>query len=184
MMRKKTAPQLFADALMEISKKKNVDKITVKEIVEQSGLSSQTFYNHFTDKHALILWIHKSVGDELMKKLGKNNYSFRDLTIENLRFYSEHASFMLNALGNTYGQDSYWIRSSENAIEVLEEYIKKHFSLNSLPEKEGMHLRMFVYAVTEAYAYWALNDMSIPMEEMADVVIEAMPETIKKYFIL
>lgn len=182
-MRKKTAPQLFAEALLELSQKKNVDKITVKEIVEYCGLSSQTFYNYFSDKHALILWIHKSFGDELLNKLERNDYSFYDLTIENLRFYADHASFMLNALENTYGQDSYWIQSSENAIEVFEEYIKRRFALDALPEKERMHLRMYVYAVTEAYAYWALNNMEIPMEKMADFVIEAMPETIKKYFI-
>lgn len=183
-MKKKATPQLLADALLELSKKKNIDKITIKEIVDQCGLSSQTFYNHFADKHALILWIHKSVGDELLKKLEKKDYSFHDLTVENLRFYSAHASFMLNALENTHGQDSYWVRSSENAIKVLEEYIKKHFSLDSLSEKEKMHLRMFVYAGTEAYAYWALNDMTIPLEEMADFIMEGMPETIKKYFIL
>lgn len=182
-MSRKTTPQLFADALLELSKKKTVDKITIKEIADQCGLSSQTFYNHFSDKHALILWIHKSFGDELLKKLEKNDYSFRDFTIENLRFYSDHAAFMLNALENTQGQDSYWVRSSEYAIAALEKYIREHFSIKSLSEKERMHLRMFVYANTEAYAYWALNDMIIPLEKMADYIIEGMPETLKKYFV-
>lgn len=183
-MRKETTLQLFADALLELSKKKTVDKITVKEIADQCGLSSQTFYNHFSDKHALILWIHKSYGEELIRKLGNDGYSFRDLMIENLRFYADHASFFLNVLTNTQGHDSYWIQSSENAIAILEKYIKERFSADSLSEKERMHLRMYVYANTEAYAYWALNNMTIPLEKMADYLIEAMPETIKKYFVL
>lgn len=181
-MRKETTLQLFADALLELSKKKTVDKITVKEIAKQCGLSSQTFYNHFSDKHALILWIHMSFGEELIEKLGKNGYSFRDLMNENLRFYSDHASFFLNVLMNTQGQDSYWIQSSENAIAICEKYIKEHFSEDSLSEKERMHLRMYVYANTEAYAYWAVNNMAIPLEKMADYLIEAMPESLKKYF--
>ena len=184
MMRKETTLQLFADAILELSKKKTVDKITVKEIADQCGLSCQTFYNHFSDKHALILWIHKSFGEGLIEKLGKNDYSFRDLMIENLRFYSEHATFFLNALTNTQGHDSYWIQSSENAIAILEEYIGNHFSADSLSEKVRLHLRMYVYANTEVYAYWAVNNMTIPLEKMADYLIEAMPETIKKYFVL
>ena len=42
-MRKEKTFHLFADALLELSKKKTMDKITVKEIADQCGLSSQTF---------------------------------------------------------------------------------------------------------------------------------------------
>ena len=57
-LKKRTSKQIFAETLLELSKRMPVDKITVKQIVDESGLSLQTFYNHFLDKADLILWIH------------------------------------------------------------------------------------------------------------------------------
>lgn len=85
-MKKRASKEIFAETLLELSKHTSVDKITVKQIVEESGLSLQTFYNHFTDKADLILWIHKSEFDRLLAKLGKNGYTCRDLTMENIQF--------------------------------------------------------------------------------------------------
>lgn len=180
-MKKNTTRQLLADALLKIAKHKDVDKITIKEIVELCGLSSQTFYNHFSDKYELILWIHKSIGDELIDELEKGEITMRELSIRNLEFYASHASFMLNALSNTHGGDSYRMRSSENAINVLEAYIKRKFSLKELPSKERMQLRMYVYGTTEICAHWASNGISTPVETMSDVIMSALPESLKKY---
>ena len=58
-----------------------MDKITVKQIVDESGLSLQTFYNHFMDKADLILWVHKSAFDEIMGKIGKDGYTLYDATM-------------------------------------------------------------------------------------------------------
>lgn len=91
--------------------------------------------------------------------------------IENLRFYADHVSFFLNALTNTQGQDSYWVQSSETVIAILEKYIGERFLEDPLPEEERMHLRMFIYANTEVYAYWALDDMAIPLEQMAAIIM-------------
>ena len=49
-MKKRTSKEIFSEALLELSRTTPVDKITVKQIVEASGLSLQTFYNHFKDK--------------------------------------------------------------------------------------------------------------------------------------
>lgn len=41
--------KIIVDTFFELAKKKNVDKITVKELVSASGISRQTFYYHFQD---------------------------------------------------------------------------------------------------------------------------------------
>ena len=38
-----------ADALLELIRRKDADKITVKDLVEVCGISRQTFYYHFKD---------------------------------------------------------------------------------------------------------------------------------------
>ena len=46
-----------ADALLELIRRKDADKITVKDLVEVCGISRQTFYYHFKDIYDLVDWI-------------------------------------------------------------------------------------------------------------------------------
>ncbi|MDU7707412.1 MAG: TetR family transcriptional regulator, partial [Clostridium sp.] len=43
--------QKFVTAMTELMGAKPLDKITVKEIVEKSGMTRQTFYRCFLDKY-------------------------------------------------------------------------------------------------------------------------------------
>ena len=45
---------MIAEAFIRLSKQKNIDKITVKDLVEACGISRQTFYYHFQDIYDLL----------------------------------------------------------------------------------------------------------------------------------
>ena len=45
-----------ADALLELIRRKDADKITVKDLVEVCGISRQTFYFHFKDIVDVVEW--------------------------------------------------------------------------------------------------------------------------------
>lgn len=47
---------MIAQTLAEMIKTKNIDKITVKDLVETCGISRQTFYYHFQDLPEVIEW--------------------------------------------------------------------------------------------------------------------------------
>ena len=47
---------VIADAFVSLAQRKNVDKITVKDLVEACGISRQTFYYHFQDILEVIEW--------------------------------------------------------------------------------------------------------------------------------
>lgn len=49
--------RMIAETLAEMMKRKKVDKITVKELVEACGISRQTFYYHFQDLMEVIEWL-------------------------------------------------------------------------------------------------------------------------------
>ncbi len=48
--------QAIAAAFAQLSQKKPVDKITVKDLVEHCGISRQTFYYHFQDILDVMEW--------------------------------------------------------------------------------------------------------------------------------
>ncbi len=182
-MKKRTSKAIFAETLLELSSQKPIDKITVRQIIDESGLSMQTFYNHFKDKADLILWIHRSKFEELLAKLGKDGYTYHDLTLENIRFYTEHKDFMWNALNHTHGQDSYLHKSAETAYKVLREYILDQRGLSGLPEAIDFYLKVYCYASPFIYAEWAFHMDQTPPEVFAGYVEGAMPEELKEYLL-
>jgi len=54
---KDLAKDAFAGALKKLMRNLHVDRISVKDIVDVSGYSRKTFYNHFRDKEDLLVWI-------------------------------------------------------------------------------------------------------------------------------
>lgn len=49
--------QLLARTLMQMLETQPLDKITVKDITQRSGVSRQSFYYYFDDMYALVEWI-------------------------------------------------------------------------------------------------------------------------------
>ena len=50
---------LISQSFLELLKKRSIDKITVRDIVEGCNITRQTFYYHFKDVFDLIEWIIK-----------------------------------------------------------------------------------------------------------------------------
>ena len=180
-MRKRSSKEIFAETLLELSQHKTVDKITVQQIVDESGLSLQTFYNHFRDKADLILWVHKSKFEELLGKLGKDGYTFHDLIAENIRFYSDHRDFMWNALNHTHGQDSYWRVSYETGYRIIRRYVVEKNGLDDLPEALDFYIKAYSCVSTHMYAEWAFNMKDTPPDVFAGYLEEITPELLKRY---
>ena len=179
-MKKKSANEIFGGTLLELARSTPIEKITVKQIVEGSGLSLQTFYNHFHDKDDLVRWIHRSEGERALTKLEGKRYSFHDLTIDNVRFYSRNANYLRHSMGggmlNPYAE-----LSAESAIGFLTSYICKSRSLERLPQQIEFYLRMFVYSCLHAFADWALGNAALTEEELAAYLEDGMPEKLKPY---
>ncbi len=54
MIVQKTTKEILAESIQELAASKSVEKITIKEITQNCGMTSTTFYNHFSDKYELL----------------------------------------------------------------------------------------------------------------------------------
>ncbi len=59
---------LIAGSLRKLMKKKSLDKIKIREIVEDCGVNRQTFYYHFQDIYALVEWIYTYDGRQILER--------------------------------------------------------------------------------------------------------------------
>lgn len=180
-MKKKTSEEIFVETLLELSEKMSVDKITVKMLVEESGLSLQTFYNHYLDKADLILSVHKVELNRLIKKYDSGKYSYHDILIENIMFYYDHKDFFLNAIKHTNGQDSYLKMSIDEAYKMSYEYILKNNCIDTLNTEIDFYLRMYTTSAVYMYAYWAEKMPKTSVEEFAHYLENAIPSKLKLY---
>lgn len=57
----------IADAFTQMAKKKPIDKITVKELVEQCGISRQAFYYHFQDLLEVMEWCIQQMVQQVLE---------------------------------------------------------------------------------------------------------------------
>ena len=181
-MRKRRSKEIFAEALLTLSRTEPADRITVKQIVETSGLSLQTFYNHFRDKEDLVLWIHRRGGERILARLEGKRFTFRDLTLESIRFFAQNANYLRVSLGggmvNPYAEIS-----TESAYDFLSAYICRKHQFQELPEELAFYLRMFVYACLHIFREYTQEGWGLPEERLADYLEQGMPEKLKPWLL-
>jgi AcrR family transcriptional regulator len=182
MVKKRSSKQIFGEALLTLAQTAPLERITVKQIVEKSGLSLQTFYNHFHDKEELILWLHQQGGERALRLLEGKNYSFHDLTMDNIRFYEHNANYLRSSFG-TGVVNPYAEISANNAYRFFSIYICRRFDLAELPEDVSFYLRVYVSACLYIFGEWALKGWEIPAERLADYLEDGVPEKLKPYLL-
>ena len=69
----------LAEAMKECMKKAPVEKITVKEITEECGVTRQTFYRNFQDKYDLINWYFDKILIESFHQMGEGSTVYESL---------------------------------------------------------------------------------------------------------
>jgi len=108
MILRKTTKEILADSMFELAATKAVDKITIKEIVENCGLSSATFYRYFRDKYELIAWIFNYKMETKFYEFANGKKTWRQEIFEILVILDENKTFYRNTIKNTEGQDSFF----------------------------------------------------------------------------
>lgn len=101
--------------------------------------------------------------------------------IDNIKFYQDHKQFILNALKHTKGDNSYFHLTAENAYKSLKEYLLKKNNLKRLDKEIDFQLKMYTYASTMMYAYWADKMPETDNDEFAEFLKNAMPEKLRDF---
>lgn len=64
---------LIAEALVDLCETQPLKKVSISDIVERTGKNRKTFYYHFEDKNALIIWKFRyDLGMELQHRFPEN----------------------------------------------------------------------------------------------------------------
>ena len=157
----------LAASIKECMKTTPVDRITVKDIVEGSGLTRQTFYRNFKDKYDLINWYFDKLVLQSFEQIGMGNTVGESLT--------QKFEFILNDYNSV----------KEHDFELILQFYKDLIARKtSRPLEEEMEFLLEMYCRGSVYMTekWVLGGMKDTPRRMSDKLVEAMPPKLEKVF--
>lgn len=170
----------FSNIFKELIKTKPINKITVVELVELSGLSRQTFYKYFKDLDDLIYYIHTDniyISHKLNEKLSKDDYLltlYFDLMMENQEFYKHVIS---SDIDNSFMR-LYISKTKENLLRLMftdyNDTILNDVNLN-------FALDYYSYGFAHMIMKWIISEKPSPSIQLFELLIYNVPNNLKQY---
>jgi len=173
--------EIFAKSLQKLSAKKSFEKISLKDILNESHLTKTTFYNHFRDKYDLATWIYSTSAEKIMSKVDGKNYTWRNTLIDWLKYSFENKNFLKNLFLNTSGQDSFVTYISNLNIKIMSDYIKDTQKIKNLPTDIEISVKIYCYGTVCSLCEMILKDFPISIEDFIKFSEDALPELLKKF---
>lgn len=170
------ADEAIYDAFFLLLKEKELDKITVSDVIKKAGVVRSTFYNHYENIPALITAIEdKTIHDifSLMETFHpKNDRDMCRSYFLAICNYTRTNPFLSNLLSNPRG-DAFF----EKTITMLHRYVTKvtHNTEPSHPNKvEFSYMIASTIGSTIGVLHkWTRENFQVPTEVIADILTQA-----------
>ncbi len=92
MAKRLVGKELIEETMLELLEEKSIEQISVAEIAKCSGISTRAFYNHFSDKHAVVAAIYLRYMSDYI------DCSIEDWYRHMEEFFTSHTKYMENSL--------------------------------------------------------------------------------------
>ncbi len=181
-MKRKTTKEILAESFFELAENKNVDKITIKDIVNNCGYSTATFYRHFKDKYDLIAWDEAVRTSRIMDQIGIDGYVWKDTLLDGAFYFNQRKEYLANLFLHTSGHDSYIRYWTELNCSVLKAYLEKIIG-NPLDEQLEMYIRLYVTGCVYLTCEWVLGKYTCTPEELARIYENSIPMPLREYLV-
>ncbi|MCR5055050.1 MAG: TetR/AcrR family transcriptional regulator C-terminal domain-containing protein [Lachnospiraceae bacterium] len=180
---KKAIDTLLSESFKELSTKKPIEKITIKEITDKAGVIRPTFYNHFQDKYELLQWI---VSVELVDPLREyvKKGQVKEGVMGVLETIDKDRSFYV-AASRLEGQNSF----SESLRELMYELCLEFLDVSKLQRYSG-----YAWLTTDRVAIlygevmsfmvieWITSTLNVSKHEVADAIINVLKYAPAEFF--
>ena len=182
-MKRKTAKEILAESFMELAAKRAVDKITVRDIVDNCGYSTATFYRQFKDKYDLVAWYYTSGIAEVMDKIGEDGYTWEKTLIEGATGFYENKRILENLFLHTEGMDAFIKYMTDINFNALRKHVLKVMGKEQIDEKTEMYIRLYCMGTADLTCEWILGKYNASPEEFAEVYRNSLPLPLHPYLL-
>lgn len=169
----------LAESIKEIMNSKSLDKISVKEIVDNAHVSRQSFYRNFQDKYDLVNWYFDILAMGSFTEMGKEK-DLRNALISKFNYIRSESVFFIEAFKST----SYNSIMEHDYEFILDFYTNKlhEVFITEVPFELMFQLEFYCRGSIFKTLDWVLSGMKQSPEELADLLIKALPIELKEAF--
>ena len=162
----------LAEAMKTCMKTMPVEKITVKEIVQECGTTRQTFYRYFLDKYDLINWYFDKILLESFEHMGEGTTVYEGLC-KKFQYIEEEKLFFKAAFRN---DQQNCLREHDFQL-ILAFYTRQIEEKTKEPISENLRFLLEMYCQGSIYmtVQWVLGERKSTPQEMAKALVSAMP---------
>ncbi len=178
-----TAEDAIYDAFFLLLKDKDIDKITVSDVIKKAGIVRSTFYNHYENVPALV----EAAEDKTIQDIFRWMESFHpknDKDMCNSYFiaicrYTKKNPFLANLLQSPRG-DAFF----EKAITMFHEYVT-NVSHNYTGTQNSEHFSYYIAgsigSTIGILHKWTAENFAQPDEEIADIMAQIFMSGVLPY---
>lgn len=164
------------NALLELTEKKKIEEITVKEICEKADIAKQTFYNNYRDKYDVVAGIY--INDMYdAGNMNRNDYGLEQLT-EAFRRIFARKNFYRNVLA-VKSQNSLADFIDQFDMEINSRIMKQHYHINELTDEMIYAIKYHSTGCLEILKEALENDESMTAESIAQIEYNILPPIIR-----
>ena len=174
---KSFAKDLMLEALKTIlkTKKKTLGKITVNDIVEEAGVSKQTFYNYFHDKYDLFSYAVITVLQSNLTTSEENACSF----METIRNYYQtvlmEQDFYRSFIRDVSAREQIFSCIMDFSASYFNRRVLEKYGDGNIPEDVTLAIQFCSVGNAKLVVDWMLNKMEKSPETMADITFRCIP---------
>lgn len=181
-MKRKTAKEILAESFRELAEKKNIDKITIREIVDNCGYSPATFYRNFRDKYDLIAWDYTRETARIMEQIDGEDYIWEQTLLDGAKHFDRERSYLANLFLNTSGHDSFVSYMTEINYDAFRKYLLASLGEETLRQETEMYIRIYCLGTVSLTCEWILGRYDATPEEIAEIYRNSLPQPLLAFF--
>ena len=172
---------IVVDALLALVEDEGIplERVTIKRILERSGVSRQTFYNHFLDKNDLICQTYEQRMVRAFNEAGPT-FAYRDELVDAFGRMRKHGEFLGQACRMT-GQNNL----CDHMLDRAQNFdLMWHRRLLGKDLPEGLRLATIyhVSASVQLTIAWILGGFAESEENLADLICQMRGIGMGAYF--
>lgn len=155
----------IADSFLKLLRVKPLDKITIKDIVEDCGINRNTFYYHFEDVPALVEMILREETERVLgEHLGED--SWEEGFIAAARFALENKKSIYH-IYNSVNREVFEQYLNRIGLDVMERFVGKAAGgFDVSPEDQKLMASFYRAALTGMILDWLASGMQYEPEDV------------------
>lgn len=180
---KPSAKIVIISSFKQLIVKKSLDKITVKEICELSGVNRQTFYNHFTDIFDIFKVIFQ---DEVFSEIAQNRTfeTWHGGFLATLNYLKSNSKMILHVYESSYRPEAntFFTRLSNRLLEdVVDECMSRREVVLSETDRKfivSFYRHVFNGLMMDWVNEGMKDDPEILLKKLQTMIIGSIPRSV------